>query len=43
MKLKRDEEVKAFGFLKDGFSRFSKSWGITLQTLLRIRPHINAD
>lgn len=28
MKLKRGEDVKAFGFLTDGFSRFSRSWGI---------------
>lgn len=36
MKLKRGEDVKAFGFLKEGFSRFSKSWGIWFHTLLRM-------
>lgn len=36
MKLKRGEEVKAFGFFKDGFSRFGKSWGITFHTFIRL-------
>lgn len=36
MKLKRGEDVKAFGFIKDGFSRFSKSWGIWFHTFLRM-------
>lgn len=36
MKLKRGEEVKAFGFLKDGFSKFGKSWGITWHTFVRL-------
>lgn len=36
MKLKRDEEVKAFGFLTDGFSRFSKSWGIWWHTFVKL-------
>lgn len=35
IKLKR-EEVSAFGFLKDGFSRFGKSWGIWAHTLLKL-------
>lgn len=36
MKLKRGEEVKAFGFLEDGFSKFGKSWGITWHTFVRL-------
>ena len=36
IKLKRGEDIKAFGFIKDGFSRFSKSWGISLRTLLKL-------
>lgn len=36
IKLKRDEEVKAFGFIKDGFSVFSKSWGITFNVFIRV-------
>lgn len=36
IKLKREEEVSAFGFLKDGFSRFGKSWGIWVHTLLKL-------
>jgi len=36
MKLKRDEEVKAFDFLKDGFTYFGKSWGIAWQTFIRM-------
>ena len=36
IKLKRGEEVKAFGFLKDGFSRFGKSWGIGWHTFVRL-------
>lgn len=41
IKLKRGEEVNAFDFFKEGFSRFGKSWGITLHTLLRlILPYI---
>jgi len=36
MKLKRGEDVKAFGFLEDGFSRFSKSWGIAWHTFVRM-------
>lgn len=36
MKLKRGEDVKAFGFLKDGFARFGKSWGIWFHTFLRM-------
>ena len=36
MKLKRGEDVKSFGFLKDGFSRFGKSWGIWWHTFVRL-------
>lgn len=36
MKLKRGEEISAFGFLKEGFSRFKKSWGIYLQILKKL-------
>ena len=36
MKLKRNEEVSAFDFLKDGFSKFSKAWGIGFHTFLKL-------
>lgn len=36
IKLKRGEDVKAFGFLSDGFSRFGKSWGIAFRTFLKL-------
>lgn len=36
IKLKRGEDVNAFGFLNDGFSRFGKSWGIWAHTLLKL-------
>lgn len=36
MKLKRGENVKAFGFIKDGFSHFSKSWGISWHIFIRM-------
>lgn len=36
MKLKRGEDVKAFEFIKNGFSRFGKSWGIAWHTFLRL-------
>lgn len=36
MKLKRGEDVKAFGFLKDGFARFGKSWGIAWHIFIRM-------
>ena len=36
MKLKRDDSISAFGFLKDGFSNFGKSWGIALHTFIRM-------
>lgn len=36
MKLKRNEEVSSFDFLKDGFSRFSKAWGIWFHTFLKL-------
>lgn len=36
MKLKRGEDVKAFGFLKDGFSNFGKAWGIFWHTFIRM-------
>ena len=35
-KLKRGEDVKAFGFIKDGLSRFKKSWGIAFRTFLKL-------
>ena len=35
-KVYNDEEVKAFDFLELGFSNFKKSWGITLQTVLKM-------
>ena len=36
IKLQRGEDTKAFGFIKDGFSRFGKSWGIWFHTFLRM-------
>ena len=36
MKLKRNENVTAFGFLNDGFTNFSKSWGIAWHTFVRM-------
>lgn len=36
IKLKRGEDVNAFGYITDGFSRFSKAWGIALWTLVKM-------
>lgn len=36
IRLKRGENVKAFDYLKEGFSRFKKSWGISLRILLKL-------
>lgn len=36
IKLKRNENVKAWDFLEDGFSRFGKSWGIAWHTFVRM-------
>ena len=36
IKLKRNEEVKAFDFLSLGFSNFKKSWGISLRVALKM-------
>lgn len=36
MKIKRNEEVKIWDFIKDGFLRFGKSWGITWYTFIRL-------
>lgn len=36
LKLKRDEDTSAFAFLENGFSRFSKAWGIAFQTIIRM-------
>lgn len=36
MKLKRGEEVKCTGFLKEGFSKFSKVWGVFGHTILKM-------
>ena len=36
IKLKRSEDVKIFGFIKDGFSRFFKSWGIAWHIFIRL-------
>lgn len=35
-KVYNDEDVKTFDFLELGFSNFKKSWGITLQTALKM-------
>lgn len=36
LKLFKDEEVKAFDFLKLGFSNFGRSWGVAFQTFLKM-------
>ena len=36
IKLKRNEEVKAFDFIGSGFARFGKSWGIAWHTFIRL-------
>lgn len=36
VKFKRCENVSAFEFLKDGFSRFGKAWGIFWHTFIRM-------
>ena len=36
MKLKRDEKVSCFDFLKDGFARFNRSWGIWFYTFVKL-------
>ena len=35
-KFKRNEEVHAFDFIKEGFSRFVKAWGIWFHTFIRV-------
>lgn len=36
IKLKRGEDVSAFDFLNDGFSRFGRAWGIALNTFVKL-------
>lgn len=36
LKLKRNEETKSFSFLSEGFSRFSKAWGVCLQIFVKM-------
>ena len=36
IKLKRNEEIGAFGFLKLGFSNFGRAWKIVLRTALKL-------
>lgn len=36
LKLKRDEDTSSFAFLENGFSRFSKAWGICFHTILKM-------
>lgn len=36
MKLKREENVSAFDFFKDGFSNFGKAWGIWFHIFIRL-------
>ena len=36
IKLKSGEDVSAFDFVKEGFSRFGKSWGIAWHTFIRL-------
>lgn len=36
IKLIRSEDVNVFDFLKEGFSRFGKSWGIWFHTFIRL-------
>ena len=41
IKLKRNEEVKAFDYLTLGFSNFGRAWGIGLRSLLKlIKPFL---
>ena len=40
IKLKRNEEVKAFDFLNLGFSNFARAWKIGLREVLKILPPI---
>ena len=36
LNLKRNEDTSAFAFLKNGFSRFSKAWGVFFQIILKM-------
>ncbi len=36
LKLKRSEDTKAFDFCSEGFSRFSRTWSILFQTLVKM-------
>lgn len=36
LNLKRNEDTSAFAFLKNGFSRFSKAWGVCFQTISKM-------
>lgn len=36
IRLKRDEDVKAFDFLNSGFSNFGRAWKITLRVILKL-------
>ena len=40
IKLKRGEKINIFNFLKEGFSRFSKSFGIAWHTFLKLFLHL---
>lgn len=35
MKLKRNEEVNYFDFIKIGFDNFTRAWGLCFRTLLK--------
>lgn len=36
LKIKRGDDVSTFDFFKDGFSRFSRSWGVAWYTFLKM-------
>ena len=36
IKFKRGEDISAFGFIKEGLSRFGKAWGIAWHTFVRM-------
>ena len=36
MKLKRNEDIKAFDFIKNGFANFGKAWGISWHMFVRL-------
>lgn len=43
IKLKRGEDVSYVAFLTDGFSSFSKAWGVALNIVLKLLPWVIAE